>query len=248
MRNPALSAEKERDSASRPGEGRRCATGIDMIGRIRHNVTTYSQVETFCLILKSARPEDIFRAHGGQLRMSEAIRHGLSRYTLYALKERGAIEQISRGLYRLADLPPIGNPDLVTVSLRYLHAVICLVSALSWHGITTQIPHAVSVAVPRDARRPARDHPPILAHRFSDASFKAGIARHDIDGVPVHIYEAEKSIADSFKFRNQIGMDVVLEALQLYRQRNRFDPGKLLKYAKVCRVENVMRPYLEAIS
>jgi len=222
--------------------------GIDMPWKIRHNVTTYSQVDTICLMLKTARPEDIFRAHGGQLRMSEAIRHGLSRYTLYALKERGTIEQISRGVYRLADLPPIGNPDLVTVGLRFPQAVVCLVSALSWHGITTQIPHAVSVAVPRDARLPSLDYPPIHAHRFSDASFKAGIERHDVDGVPVRIYGAEKSIADCFKFRNRIGMDVVLEAFQLYRQRKKFDPGKLLKYAKVCRVENVMRPYLEAVS
>lgn len=224
------------------------AGAVDTLREIRHNVTTYSQVRTVCLMLKAARPEEIFRAHGGQLRMSEAIRHGLSRYMLYALKDRGVIEQISRGIYRLADLPPVGNPDLVTVSVRFPHAVICLVSALSWHEITTQIPHAVSVAVPRDARLPSLDYPPILAHRFSAASFKAGIERHDVDGVPVRIYGVEKSIADCFKFRNRLGMDVVLEALQLYRQRKTYDPGKLLKYAKVCRVENVMRPYLEAIS
>ncbi|TKT83024.1 transcriptional regulator [Aquamicrobium sp. LC103] len=197
---------------------------------------------------KTARPEEVFRAHGGQLRMSEALGQGLSRYTLYALKDRGVIEQISRGVYRLADLPPIGNPDLVTVSLRFPHAVICLVSALSWHGITTQIPHAVSLAIPRDSRSPSLDYPPVLAHQFSEASFKAGIEHHDIDGVQVRIYDAEKSIADCFKFRNRIGMDVVLEALQLYRQRMKFDSGKLLKYAKVCRVENVMRPYVEAIA
>ena len=197
---------------------------------------------------KIAQPEEIFRAHGGQLRMSEAISHGLSRYRLYALKDQGVIEQISRGVYRLADLPPVGNPDLVTVSLRFPQAVICLISALSWHGITTQIPHAVSVAVPRDARLPSLDYPPILAHRFSDASFKAGIELHNIDGVQVRIYGAEKSIADCFKFRNRIGMDVVLEALQLYRQRMKFDSGKLLSYARACRVENIMRPYLEAIA
>lgn len=221
---------------------------IDMLHAIRHNVATYSQVETICSMSKVAKPEEIFRAHGGQLRMSEAISHGLSRYMLYALKERGVIEQISRGVYRLADLPPIGNPDLVTVSLRFPHAVICLVSALSWHGITTQIPHAVSLAVPRDARLPSLDYPPVLVHRFSDASFKAGIERHEVDSVQVRIYSAEKSIADCFKFRNRLGMDVVLEALQLYRTRKKFDPGKLLDYAKVCRVENVMRPYLEAIT
>lgn len=219
-----------------------------MPSKIRHNVTTYLQVGTVCLMAKIPQPEEIFRAHGGQLRMSEAISHGLSRYRLYALKDQGVIEQISRGVYRLADLPPVGNPDLVTVSLRFPQAVICLVSALSWHGITTQIPHAVSLAVPRDARLPSLDYPPILAHRFSNTSFKAGIELHDIDGVQVRIYGAEKSIADCFKFRNRIGMDVVLEALQLYRQRMKFDSGKLLNYARACRVENIMRPYLEAIA
>jgi predicted transcriptional regulator of viral defense system len=194
------------------------------------------------------RPEEIFRAHGGQLRMSEAIRLGLSRYMLYALKDRGVIEQISRGVYRLADLPPIGNPDLVTVSLRFPDAVICLVSALSWHGITTQVPHAVSLAVSRDSRLPSLDYPPVLAHRFSNASFEAGIEHHEIDGARVKIYDVEKSVADCFKFRNRIGMDVVLEALQLYRARRKFDASKLLEYARICRVENVMRPYLEALA
>jgi predicted transcriptional regulator of viral defense system len=101
------------------------------------------------------RPEDIFRRHGGQLRMSEAIQHGITRYMLYSLRDKGVIEQVSRGIYRLAELPPISTPDLVTVSLRFPNAVICLISALAYHDITTQIPHAVSVAVSRDSRIPS---------------------------------------------------------------------------------------------
>jgi len=108
------------------------------------------------------QPEEIFRKHGGQLRMSEAIKQGITRYMLYSLRDRGIIEQVSRGIYRLVDLPPISNPDLVTVSLRFPNAVICLISALSFHEITTQIPHAVSVAVPRDSRKPSLDFPPIV--------------------------------------------------------------------------------------
>ena len=192
------------------------------------------------------RPEEIFRKHGGRLRMSEAIAQGITRYMLYSLRDKGIIEQVSRGIYRLVDLPPISNPDLVTVSLRFPNAVICLVSALAYHGITTQIPHVVFVAVSRGSRMPALDHPPIQAHRFSNEAYKSGIEEHPIDGVPVKVYSAEKNLADCFKFRNKIGMDVVLEALKLYKARKKFNLGELLRYAKICRVEKVMRPYLEA--
>jgi predicted transcriptional regulator of viral defense system len=191
------------------------------------------------------RPEEIFRMHGGRLRMSEAIRHGISRYTLYSLKNQGIIEQVSRGIYRLVQLPPISNPDLVTVSLRFPSAVICLVSALSFHDITTQIPHEVSIAIQRDTRVPSLDFPRIQVHKFSETAYRSGIEVHRIDDVPVKVYDPEKTLADCFKFRNKIGMDVVLEALRLYKNRKRFNLGKLLQYARICRVERLMRPYLE---
>jgi len=191
------------------------------------------------------RPEEIFRKHGGQLRMSEAIAHGITRYMLYSLRDKGVIEQVSRGIYRLVELPPISNPDLVTVSLRFPNAVICLVSALAHHDITTQIPHYVSVAVPRNSRIPSLDFPPIQTHRFSSEAYKSGIEEHLINGVSIKVYSPEKTLADCFKFRNKIGMDVVLEALKLYKTRKQFNLSELLKYAKVCRVEKVMRPYLE---
>jgi predicted transcriptional regulator of viral defense system len=191
-------------------------------------------------------PIAIFRKHGGQLRMSEAIAHGITRYMLYSLRDKGIIEKVSRGYYRLAELPPISNPDLVTVSLRFPNAVICLISALSYHNITTQIPHVVSVAVPRDSRIPLLDYPPVQAHRFSNDAYNSGIENHSIDDVPVKIYTPEKTLADCFKFRNKIGMDVVIEALKLYRSKQQFNLEKLLTYAKVCRVKNIMAPYLEA--
>jgi len=144
---------------------------------IRHTATTYKQVETFCLESKIKElPEEIFRKHGGQLRMSEAIKQGITRYMLYSLKDSGVIEQASRGIYRLVDLPPISNPDLVMVSLCFPNAVICLVSALVYHDITTQIPHIVSVAVSRDSLMPSLDHPPIQAYRFSNEAYKSGNA------------------------------------------------------------------------
>ena len=202
---------------------------------------------TVCLELNmKERPEEIFRKHGGQLRMSEALKYGITRYMLYSLRDKGVIEQVSRGIYRLVEMPPISNPDLVTVSLRFPNAVICLVSALAYHDITTQIPHVVFVAVPRNSRIPSLNHPPIQAHRYSNTAYKSGIEEHPIDGVAVKIYNPEKTLADCFKFRNKIGMDVVLESLKLYKARKYFNPGKLLRYAKICRVEKVMRPYLEA--
>ena len=192
------------------------------------------------------RAEAIFREHGGQLRMSEAIDYGITPYMLYALRDRGVVEPVSRGIYRLAELPPLSDPDLVTVSLRYPNAVVCLVSALAFHDMTTQIPHEVSVAVPRESRLPSLNHPPVRAHRFSKASYDAGIETHRIDGVAVKVYNREKTLADCFKFRNRIGMDVVLEALRLHRERNGLNLGPLLGYSRACRVEQVMRPYLEA--
>ena len=189
---------------------------------------------------------DIFRKHGGQLRMSEAIAHGITRYMLYTMKDKGIIEQMSRGVYRLAELPPISNPDLVTVSLRFPQAVICLVSALSYHHITTQIPHAVTMAVPRDSRVPVLEYPPIQVHRFSGDAYKAGVEHHTIDGATVRIYNPEKTLTDCFKFRNKIGIDVFLEALKLYKSRQTFNLEKLLEYADVCRVKKMMTPYLEA--
>ncbi|MCP4079535.1 MAG: transcriptional regulator [Planctomycetaceae bacterium] len=192
------------------------------------------------------QPEEIFRSCGGQLRMSEAIKHGITRYMLYSLRDKGVIEQVSRGVYRLVELPPISNPDLVTVSLRFPRAVICLISALAYHDITTQVPHNVSVAVPRDSRLPSLDYPPILAHKFSEQAYQSGIEEHQIDGVSVKVYSPEKTLADCFKFRNKIGMDVVLEAFKLYKSQKKFNLSELLKQAKICRVEKVMRPYLEA--
>jgi predicted transcriptional regulator of viral defense system len=193
------------------------------------------------------RFEDIFRKHGGQLRMAEAIKLGISRYMLYGLRDRGVIRQVSRGIYRLTRLPPISDPDLVTVSLRFPNAVICLISALAYHDITTQIPHSVSVAVQRNSRLPSLNYPPIEPHRFSSEAYSAGIEEHIIDKVPVKVYSPEKTLADCFKFRNRIGMDVVLEALKLYRTRRTLNTEKLIKYAGICRVERVMRPYLEAL-
>ncbi len=193
-----------------------------------------------------AQLQSLFRQHGGKLRLSEALAQGISRYQFYQLRDEGLIEPVSRGLYRLADLPPIENPDLVAAVTRFPHAVLCLISALDWHGITTQIPHQVHLAVDRDARLPVLDYPPVAGYRFSGQAFSAGIEQVDVDGITLNVYNPEKTLADCFKFRNRIGMDVVLESLELYCTRKTFLPGKLMEYARICRVANVMAPYVEA--
>lgn len=189
----------------------------------------------------------LIQERGGQIRTSEALKAGIHPRTLYQLRDEGILEAVSRGVYRLAGAGPLSSPDLVTVALRAPQAVVCLVSALAFHEITTQIPHAVAIALPKGAETPRIAHPPISVHRFSGRSFSAGIETHGIDGVAVRIYGPEKTLADCFKFRNQLGMDVVVEALKLYKARKPFRADDLLKYARICRVERIMRPYLETL-
>jgi predicted transcriptional regulator of viral defense system len=126
--------------------------------------------------------------------------------------------------------------------------VICLISALSYHEITTEIPHQIYVALPRGAEPPRLDYPPLRIFWFSGPAFDEGIEDHVVDGIPVRVYSPEKTIADCFKYRNKIGLDVVLEALKFYRQRKRFKVDELMRYARVCRVEKIIYPYVEAIS
>lgn len=189
----------------------------------------------------------LFRQRGGVLRASGAFRAGIHPRTLYEMRDRGIVERLGRGLYRLADLPPLSNPDLVTVAAKVPNGVICLISALAYHEITTQIPHEVYVALPRGAEPPRLQHPPIHVFWFTGKAFTEGVENHKIDGVAVRVYCAEKTLADCFKYRNKIGMDTALEAMRLYRSRKRPDADALMKFARICRVEKVMRPYLEAL-
>ena len=191
--------------------------------------------------------QELFRQCGGALRTAEALRLGIHPRTLYALRDAGVLLQLSRGLYRLAELPPMAHPDLMIVARRLPQAVICLVSALAFHDLTTQVPHTVDIALHSGTGRPALDYPPLRTFWFSGPAWSEGVAIHPLDDTPVRIYNPEKTVADCFKFRHKLGMDIALEAVRLYRKRRDFDIGTLLRYARICRVEKVMRPYLEAI-
>jgi len=190
----------------------------------------------------------VFRSNGGLLRMSEAIRAGISRKTLYAMRDEGVLERLSRGVYRLASLPGLEAPDLVAVATRIPNGVVCLISALSFHDLTTQIPHAVDVAVARGAEKPRIDYPPVNIYWFSEQAFVAGIETPTIDDKTIRIYGAEKSIADAFKYRNKIGTDVALEALRIWRRRRPSSIERLIECARICRVERIVRTYLEAVA
>ena len=191
------------------------------------------------------RATHLIRQHGGVIRTGKAIQAGIHPRTLYQMRDNGLLEQLSRGVYRLTGQKAVSDPDLIIVATRIPKAVICLISALSFHEMTTQIPHAISIALAQGSDTPRLDYPPISIHRFSKEALLAGIDVYHIDDVPVRIYSPEKTLADCFKFRNKIGMEVVLEALKLYKLRKEFKTGEILKYAKMCRVENIMRPYLE---
>lgn len=195
-----------------------------------------------------ARARQVFTQHGGMLRTSKAIQLGIHPRTLYALRDAGEIEQVGRGLYRLSTAPPLSSPDLIPIAIRIPRAVVCLISALAHHGLTTQIPHSVDIALPSHAKVPKIDGVPLRVYWYPEPSFRAGVEVVMIDDVPVTIYSPEKTIADCFKDRNKIGLDVAIEALRTYRER-RPKPNRavLTKFAQINRVQKVMRPYLEAV-
>src|SRR5947209_17307 len=132
----------------------------------------------------------------GTMRTGEILAAGIHPRTLYQMRDAGEIEQLGRGLFRLTKMPPLAQPDLVTVAKRVPNGVLCLISALAFHELTTQVPHRVQLALPTTARNPRLTHPPIQIHRFSTESFRTGIETHVIDGVPIRVYSAEKSLAD----------------------------------------------------
>ena len=193
------------------------------------------------------KAKTLFRCHGGLLRTSEALRFGIHPRTLYAMRDAGVLEQLSRGLYRLADLPPLGAPDLVAVARKVPRGVVCLISALAFHDLTTQIPHAVYIALARGTGPPRLDYPPVRMFWFTGDAFTEGIETYTLDHISLPVYTPEKTLADCFKYRNKLGLDVALEALKLYRQRRQMRLDELLRYASICRVEKVMCPYLEAL-
>lgn len=182
----------------------------------------------------------------GTLRTSDLTAAGIPRVVLTRLSQSGQLEKIGRGLYRLPNASFSEHDGMTRVALKAPQAVFCLLSALQFHELTTQLPREQWIALPRGIQPPKIQYPPIKRIQYTDKAYSEGIETHVIDQIPIHIYSVAKTIADCFKFRNKIGIDVALEALKQARQETKVSTSELWHYAKVCRVTNVMRPYLEA--
>ena len=172
----------------------------------------------------------------------------IPRLYLRMAADEGAIMRVGRGLYVARGARPTEHHSLAQASKRVPHGVVCLLSALRFHGLTTQSPFQVWLAISDKARLPKTDEPPLRIVRFSQKTLAYGVQEHRIEGVPVRIFSPAKTVADCFRYRNKIGLDVALEALRECRRKRRATSDELWQAAKVCRVANVMRPYLESLS
>ena len=191
-------------------------------------------------ILELAMKKGIIRAED-----VEAV--GISRNYLYRMHKEGLLEKNAVGLYTLPEAPVTENSSLAEVAKRLPHAVVCLISALSYHEITTQIPHEIWLTIPRGSWRPDVEYPPLNLTYVSGPAYSFGIQEHVINGVAVKIYSPAKTVADCFKFRNKVGLDVAIEALREAWRSRKVTMDELVEAAGIDRVSKIIRPYLEAI-
>jgi len=183
----------------------------------------------------------------GILRPRDLADHSIPRTYLQRLEERGLLVKETRGLYKLPDAKISENHSLAEACKRVPRGVVALLSALQFHKLTTQAPSEVWLAIDRKARSPREGGLPLRVVRMSGKALTEGVEEHLIEGVKVKVYKPAKTVADCFKYRNKIGLDVALEALREYRQKYRSGMDELYRFAKICRVEKVMQPYLEAL-
>jgi predicted transcriptional regulator of viral defense system len=185
--------------------------------------------------------------HHGMVRPRDIEAIGLPREYLVRLHRQGKIHRSGRGIYTLPDANVTERHSYAEVAKRVPGAVICLLSALVFHEITTQNPASVWIALRKGARTPVLTSPSLRIVRLSGPSLTGGIENHQVEGVPVRVYSAAKTVADCFKFRNKIGLDVAIEALKDSLRQKKANVNEIYRYAKVCRVSNVIRPYMEAL-
>ncbi len=183
----------------------------------------------------------------GLLRASDLDAIEAPRVVLTRLIAAGLLDKVGRGLYRLPNRPGSEHESLAAVATKVPQAVFCLLTALQFHELTTQLPRQLWIAMPRGSHVPRIDYPPIKMVQMTGDVYSAGIEEHLRDGVKLRVYGAAKTVVDCFKHRYKIGLDVALEALKDARAKGNATANDLWRYAKICRVANVMRPYLEAI-
>lgn len=187
-------------------------------------------------------------SEAGVLRPRDLDAHGIPRAYLSRLQAAGKLQRIGRGLYVLPESKVSEHRSLAEACKRVPKGVVCLLSALRFHELTTQAPFEVWLAIGEKAWRPLVDYPPLRIVHFSSTALGAGVEKHQIEGVTIPVFNPAKTVADCFKYRNKIGLDVAIEALRESWRSRRCTMDDLWTYAKVCRVHNVMRPYLESIA
>ena len=184
----------------------------------------------------------------GLIRPKDLEAHGITRVQLARLVEAGLVVRRARGVYVVARHAPTAEHTLAHVAKRIPNGVFCLLTALRFHGLTTQSPAEVWIALPEKARRPRLDYPRLRVARFSGAALTEGIEERRVEGVPVRLYSAAKTVADCFKYRNKVGIDVAVEALRDFGRTHRGRATELARFARICRVSRVMQPYLDSIA
>lgn len=184
----------------------------------------------------------------GLIRPCDLAPFGIPRVSLTRAVRRGLLERIGRGLYGLPGREVSAHGLLAEVARKVPKGVVCLLSALRFHGLTTQAPFEVWLAIENKALAPKLDYPPLRIVRFSGKAFTEGVEEHVVDSVTIRITGVAKTVADCFKYRNKIGLDVALEALREAWHERRMSSDDIWRYAKVCRVANVMRPYLDSLA
>lgn len=189
----------------------------------------------------------LFKRNSGLMRLSQARASGIQSRDLSRLVAEGKLVKEGVGIYRLSNLSLTENTELALVTMRAPDAVICLISALAFHNLTTQIPNHIDIALPLSRTRlPKLEKIKCSKYVVSGKAYSEGIEIHEIHGVKVKIYSKEKTLADCFKFRNRIGLDVALEALSMWVGQRKRNVSKLMEFAQICRVANIIKPYLEA--
>ena len=188
-----------------------------------------------------------FKNHGGVVRFSAILKAGFHPDSLVVLEKEGKVEKIARGLYRATNYTPGSHPDLVIASLQAPRSVICLLSALSFYEATSEIPKCVDLAIPEGTHANRIKYPPVKFYRFAPKAWEAGIEEHEIEGHKIRVYNLAKTIADCFKFRNRIGTDIARDALKVAIAEKSIKPKEIMKYAKICRVNSIIKPILEAM-
>jgi len=190
---------------------------------------------------------EFLKKRGGTVSYKEIIKAGFSKAFLKNNLDSGRIQKVDRALYRLSDGFTLLYPDLVAVSIKVSKGVVCLLSALAFHEATSEIPRYVNIAIPRGAWANKINYPPVKFYHFASKAWEAGIEKQKIEGYQIKVYCLAKTIADCFKFRNKIGMDVVREALKIAITEKGVQPKEIMQYAEICRVDNIIKPILEAM-